>query len=61
MLSSYDCEIIRTVVLYGSQEEEIIEIEVGFLLNENGQLILGVKAPPIFQDAVKHLLDFWKD
>jgi len=53
-------KIIRTVVLYGSQEEEIVEIEVGFLLNENGKLILGVKAPKLFQEAIKNLLDFWK-
>lgn len=51
--------IIRTVVLYGSKEENIIEIEIGFLLNENGQLILGVKAPKLFQKAIKNLLDFW--
>ncbi|MCL2329284.1 MAG: hypothetical protein FWC39_12335 [Bacteroidetes bacterium] len=53
-------KIVRTVVLYGSQEEEIVEIEVGFLLNENGKLILGVKAPKLFQEAIKNLLDFWK-
>ena len=53
-------KIIRSVVLYGSQEENIVEIEVGFLLNENGKLILGVKAPKIFQEAIKNLLDFWK-
>ncbi|MEN9881035.1 MAG: hypothetical protein RLZZ308_218 [Candidatus Parcubacteria bacterium] len=53
-------KIVRTVVLYGSKNEEIIEIEVGFLLNENGQLILGVKAPEIFKDAIQNLLDFWK-
>lgn len=52
-------KIVRTVVLYGGQEEKIIEIEIGFLLNENGQLILGVKAPKIFQEAIKNLLDFW--
>lgn len=53
-------KIVRTVVLYGSKEEKIVEIEVGFLLNENGQLILGVKAPNIFKEAIKNLLDFWK-
>jgi hypothetical protein len=53
-------KIIRTVVLYGSKEEKIIEIEVGFMLNENGKLILGVKAPPLFNEAIKNLLDFWK-
>jgi hypothetical protein len=46
-------------VLYGSNEEKIIEIEVGFLLNENGQLVLGVKAPKLFKDAITNLLDFW--
>jgi hypothetical protein len=36
--------------LYGSQEKELIEIENGFLLNENGELILGFKAPKLFQE-----------
>lgn len=52
--------ILRTVVLYGSKEEELIEVEIGFLLNENGKLILGVKAPILFQQAIKNLLDFWR-
>ena len=53
-------KMTRTVVLYGSKEEKIIEIEVGFLLNEKGQLILGIKAPSIFKEAIQNLLDFWK-
>lgn len=52
-------KIIRTVVLFGSQETSIVEIEVGFLLNKNGQLILSVKSPKLFQEAIKNLLDFW--
>jgi len=52
-------KIIRTVVLYGSKEKRIIEIEVGFLLNENGDLILGIKAPVLFKEAIKNLIDFW--
>ncbi len=51
--------ITRTVVLYGSDNDEIIEIEIGFLLNKNGGLILGIKAPDLFKDAIKNLLDFW--
>lgn len=51
--------IVRTVVLYGGKDEIIVEIEVGFLLNENGGLVLGVKAPSIFKDAIKNLIDFW--
>jgi len=52
-------EIIRTVVLYGSKEKKIIEIQVGFLLNENGALVLGIKAPVLFKKAIKNLIDFW--
>lgn len=52
-------KIIRTVVLFGSEETSIVEIEVGFLLNRNGQLILSVKSPKLFQEAIKNLLDFW--
>jgi hypothetical protein len=51
--------IVRTVVLYGSDNLEILEIEIGFLLNDKGNLVLGVKAPQLFQDAIKNLLDFW--
>ena len=52
-------KIIRTVVLFGGKEQQIIEIEIGFLLNEYGELILGIKAPYLFKDAIKNLLDFW--
>ena len=52
-------KIIRTVVLFGSEETSIVEIEVGFLLNKNGQLILSVKSPKLFHEAIKNLLDFW--
>ncbi len=52
-------KIIRTVVLYGGTEKKVIEIEVGFLLNENGKLILGINAPDIFKVALKNLLDYW--
>ncbi|MCX6806809.1 MAG: hypothetical protein NT135_01665 [Candidatus Berkelbacteria bacterium] len=52
-------KIIRTVVLYGSEESKVVEIEVGFLLNEKGDLILGINAPKLFQEAIKNLIDFW--
>jgi hypothetical protein len=51
--------IVRTVVLYGSAENKLIEIEIGFLLNERGELILGIKAPELFKDAIMNLLDYW--
>ena len=52
-------EIIRTVVLFGGVEKKIVELKVGFLLNEQGDLILGVQAPELFKEAIKNLLDFW--
>lgn len=53
-------KIIRTVVLYGGTENEVIEIEVGFLLNKSGHLVLGIKAPNLFEEAIKNLIDFWR-
>ncbi|MGN0033324.1 MAG: hypothetical protein ACI358_06065 [Candidatus Limimorpha sp.] len=52
-------KIVRTVVLYGSEAETIAEIQVGFLLNQNGKLVLGIKAPNLFKRAIKNLLDYW--
>ncbi len=52
-------KIIRTVVLYGSHEKKVIEIEIGFLLNKEGDLVLGIKPPELFKDAIKNLIDFW--
>jgi hypothetical protein len=54
-----DFKIIRTVVLYGSKNEQIAEIEIGFLLNEKGKLVLGIKAPKLFKRAISNLLDYW--
>lgn len=52
-------KVVRTVVLYGSEKEEIAEIQVGFLLNKNGKLVLGIKAPKLFSRAISCLLDYW--
>lgn len=52
-------KIIRTVVLYGGTATKVIEIEVGFLLNKKGDLVLGIKAPELFKEAIKNLIDFW--
>jgi hypothetical protein len=46
--------------LYGGENNaEEFEIEVGFVLGKNGNLILGIKAPEIFKDAIGRLIDFW--
>ncbi len=53
-------EIIRTVVLYGGTKEKIDRIEVSFLLNSKGKMILNVKATVLFQEAIKNLFDYWR-
>ncbi len=52
--------VVKSIVLYGSNNESVAEVEVGFLLNKHGRLVLGVKAPRLFVQAVENLLDFWK-
>lgn len=52
-------KIVRTVVLYGSHERELHEAEVGFLLNKDGHMVLGIKAPKLFTRAISNLLDYW--
>lgn len=51
--------ILRTVVLYGSKQDRIIEVEIGFLLNEKGKMVLGIYAPKLFTRAIHNLLDYW--
>lgn len=51
--------IVRTVVLYGSTVDKIYEVEIGFLLNQNGKMALGIKAPRLFMRAIQNLLDYW--
>ena len=50
------CQIIRTVVTYGSRRTEITEPEIGFMLNKDGMPVLGEDAPQIFVDAVSNML-----
>ena len=53
-------KIVRTVVLYGGLSMGVFDMEVGFLLNENGKLVLGIKAPKLFTKAIRNLLDYWR-
>lgn len=57
-----DYRIIRSLVLYGGfgQDKQKLAVEVGFWLNTQGRLILGISAPKLFIEAVKNLLDYWK-
>lgn len=53
-------KIVRTVVLYGGLSMGVFDMEVGFLQNENGKLVLGIKAPKLFTKAIRNLLDYWR-
>ena len=53
-------KIVRTVVLYGGLSMGVFDMEEGFLRNENGKLVLGIKAPKLFTKAIRNLLDYWR-
>ena len=53
-------KIVRTVVLFGSDETSIVELEVGFLLNQQGAMVLGKNAPKLFTEAIKNLQEYWQ-
>lgn len=60
-LRKYDLEYqIRHEIILGSERKrKITEFEIHFLRNENGTISLGIKAPELFKEAIKNLLDFW--
>lgn len=50
-----ESKIIRTVVLYGSNNKNISENQIGFLLTESGDMILGPNAPDIIVEAIEKI------
>lgn len=52
-------EIHRSVVLYGSSNDSIEPIQVSFLLNREGKMILGIEAPALIREAFKNLSAYW--
>lgn len=58
-----DYKIVRTLVLYGGfgEDKRELAVEVGFWLNSQGDLILGFSAPKLFTEAIRNLLDYWKN
>jgi hypothetical protein len=54
-----DYEIHRSVVVYGSNNIEIEPMQVSFMLNQAGKMILGIKAPPLFREAFDNLKKYW--
>ncbi len=52
--------VVKSLVLYGSNKTKVADIKVGFLLNKRGQLVLGISAPPLFKEAINNLLTYWR-
>ena len=52
-------QTVRTVVLYGSNNTKVVELDVGFLLNENGDLILGPNSPSLIKKAIETADEYW--
>lgn len=48
--------IVRTVVVFGSKEKSVSEKQIGFMLTEEGNILLGKQAPECFKEVVKKLL-----
>jgi len=54
---SYDPDsIIRTVVIFGGKKISVTEKQISFLLNENGEIILGKQPPEIFKEVIDKIL-----
>ena len=71
-ISNYypNARIIRSLVLFGSSKTEISEVsfpklsqcdlvKIGFVLNENGKMILQTHSPKIFKEALNNLHSFY--
>lgn len=71
-ISNYypNARIIRSLVLFGSSKTEISEasfpklsqcdlVKIGFVLNENGKMILQTHSPEIFKEALNNLYSFY--
>lgn len=65
-----DYEIIRTVVLFGGEIDEISNLsfpkinfndipKIGFVLTKNGKTILQIHSPKIFEEAIFHLRAYY--
>lgn len=52
-------QVSRSVVLYGGDAEIVKPVEVSFLLNDSGKMILGKSAPPLLREAFDNLIHHW--
>ncbi len=52
-------EIIRTVILYGGENNTLPIGKISFILNRQGEILLNIKAPKLFIESFKNIFDYW--
>jgi len=50
-------KINHEIVLGNGRKRRVAEIEIHFLRNENGTTSLGIKAPELFEEAIKNIVN----
>jgi len=50
-------KISHEIVLGSGRKRRVVEIEIHFLRNENGTTSLGIKAPELFEEAIKNIVN----
>ncbi len=60
-ISNYypDYNIIRTVILYGSQDTQKPIGKISFVLTTEGKILISLNAPKLFHKSFKNILDYW--
>lgn len=49
--------ISHEIILGSGRKRRVAEIEIHFLRNENGTTSLGIKAPELFEEAIKNIIN----
>ncbi len=52
-------EINRTVVLYGSEDNNRPIGKISFILNTQGKILISLTAPKLFQKSFDNIFDYW--
>jgi len=53
-------DIIRTVVLYGSQDTKNPIGKISFILTTDGKILISTDAPKLFHKSFKNIFDYWR-
>lgn len=46
------------IILGSGRKKRIVEVEIFFLKNENGDTVFGIKAPELFEETIKNIVNF---